>query len=78
MSCSSATFKQLSIAAGVVPQSSCSFNELAPAITCSSRALGNELFPLPAKAKFIEKASADCIILSICHGPGVTVVANVP
>ena len=59
MSYLSATFKQLSIAAGVVPQSSCNLRELAPAITCSSSAKGRELLPLPAKAKFIEKASAD-------------------
>ena len=52
-------FKQLSIAAGVVPQSSCNLRELAPAITCSSNAYGNELLPFPANAKFIENASAD-------------------
>ena len=26
----------------------------------------------------LEKASADCIIFSKCHGPGVVVVASVP
>ena len=40
MSCRSATARQLSIAAGVVPQSSCSFRPQAPASTCSSSARG--------------------------------------
>ena len=78
MSIFSATSKQLSIAPGVVPQSSWSFKAHAPAFTCSIKASGFEEFPLPANAKFIEKESAACIILPICQGPGVHVVANVP
>ena len=77
-SCLSATVRQLSIVAGVVPQSSWSFNEHAPAIICSSIPRGKEVFPLPAKAKFIENASLDCNILSIWKAPGETVVASVP
>ena len=66
------------MAPGVVPQSSCNFKELAPAIICSFKASGNDELPLPAKARFIENASADWIILLMCQGPGVHVVASVP
>ena len=74
----SATFRQLSIAPGVVPQSSCNLSAQAPAFTCSINPSGLEELPLPANARFMEKASADCIILPICQDPGVHVVANVP
>ena len=47
------------MAPGVVPQSSCNFKELAPAIICSFKASGKDELPLPAKARFIENASAD-------------------
>ena len=75
---SSATFKQQSIAPGVVPQSSWSFREEARAVTCSLRASGRLAFPFPAKDKFIGKASADCSIFPMFQGPGVHVVASVP
>ena len=57
-SMSSATFRQQSIAAGVVPQSSCSFSAAAPPRTISSSAAGSEALPLPAKARFIGSESA--------------------
>ena len=59
---SSATDRQQSIAAGVVPQSSCSFSAAAPPLICSSSAAGSEALPLPAKARFIGKPSAAWII----------------
>ena len=46
-SIASATRRQQSIAAGVVPQSSCSFSAQAPARTISSSAAGREALPLP-------------------------------
>ena len=66
------------MAPGVVPQSSCSFSAQAPPSTCSTSAPGSEALPLPAKARFIGKASAACSIRPMCHGPGVQVVASVP
>ena len=45
--------KLQSMAAGVVPQSSCSFNPMAPARTCSRRGSGVEQLPLPRKPRFI-------------------------
>ena len=41
-------------------------------------AAGRDALPLPAKARFIGKASAACNIRPICQGPGVHVVARVP
>ena len=75
---SSATERQQSMAPGVVPQSSCSFSAQAPASTISSSAAGSEALPLPAKARFIGKASAASIMRAMCQGPGVQVVASVP
>ena len=46
----SATERQQSIAAGVVPQSSCSFSDDAPARIISSSAAGREALPLPENA----------------------------
>ena len=77
-SCSSATVKQQSIDAGVVPQSSCSFKPMAPASTCSVSASGKLALPLPRKPMFIGRSSTACNILPMCHGPGVHVVALVP
>ena len=77
-SIASATERQQSIAAGVVPQSSCSFRPIAPARTCSRNASGRLAFPLPRKPRFIGKASAADNIACMCHGPGVHVVAAVP
>jgi hypothetical protein len=78
MSCLSATLRQLSIAAGVVPQSSCSLRPIAPASICSSSARGKLALPLPMKPRFIGSASAACSMRRRCHGPGVHVVALVP
>ena len=78
VSVASATFKQLSIAAGVVPQSSCNLRPMAPALICSCNASGKDALPLPKKPKFIGKASAACSMRSKFQAPGVQVVANVP
>ena len=75
---SSATLRQQSIAAGVVPQSSCSLRPMAPASTCSLSASGRLALPLPRKPRFIGKASAACSMRAMCQGPGVQVVALVP
>ena len=77
-SISSATERQQSMAAGVVPQSSCSLRALAPASICSRRPAGWEALPLPEKARFMGKASAASIMRAMCQGPGVQVVALVP
>ena len=68
-SSASATFKQLSIAAGVVPQSSCSFRPTAPARTISMRPFLSDVFPLPVNAKFIDMLSVDFSIISMWNGP---------
>src|SRR5262249_22931305 len=75
---SSATARQQSIAAGVVPQSSCSLSEQAPPSIISSSAAGREALPLPAKPRLTGNPSAAWIMRPICHGPGVHVVAKVP
>ena len=77
-SIASATERQQSIAAGVVPQSSCSLSAQAPASTCSIRPSGSEALPLPAKPKFIGHASDACSMRAMCQAPGVQVVALVP
>ena len=77
-SCCSATSRQLSMAAGVVPQSSCSFRPIAPASTCWVSASGRLALPLPRKPRFIANASAACSISFKLAGPGVQVVAKVP
>ncbi len=77
-SCSSATRRQQSIAAGVVPQSSCSFRPRQPASTCSTSASGRLALPLPRKPRFSGIASAACSMRAMFHGPGVQVVALVP
>ena len=78
MSVSSATVRQVSIAAGVVPQSSCSLRPITPASTCWRRASGWLALPLPRKPMFIANASAACSMRAMFSGPGVQVVANVP
>ncbi len=77
-SISSATDRQVSIAAGVVPQSSCSLRPITPASICSRSGAGCDALPLPRKPRFIGKASAAASIEWMCHGPGVQVVAKVP
>jgi hypothetical protein len=51
-----------SMAAGVVPQSSCSLSPQAPARTCSSIASGVLALPLPKKPRFTGRPSAACSI----------------
>ena len=55
---SSATDRQLSMAAGVVPQSSCSFSRRRRPRSARPAAAGCEALPLPTKPRFIGKASA--------------------
>src|SRR5438045_2391541 len=74
----SATERQQSIAAGVVPQSSCSLRPQAPDSTISTRAFGSDAFPLPKKPRLTGMPSAACRMRARCHGPGVQVVAAVP
>ena len=66
------------MAAGVVPQSSCSFSPMAPARSCSSSASGRLALPLPRNPKFIGRLSAAFSMCAMCQGPGVQVVALVP
>ena len=70
-SISSATERQVSMALGVVPQSSCSLRPQAPAATCSSRESGREALPLPKKPRFMGRPSAACSMRAMCQGPGV-------
>ena len=66
------------MAAGVVPQSSCSFSAQAPARTISSSAAGWLALPLPEMPMFIGTPSTACSMRPMCQGPGVQVVASVP
>ena len=66
------------MAAGVVPQSSCSFRPQAPAAICSSSGAAVEALPLPRKPKLIGQASAAWSIRARFQAPGVQVVAFVP
>ena len=74
----SATSSAQRMLAGVVPQSSCSFRQLAPARSISSRAAGWEALPLPEKDRLTGRPSAACSMRARCQGPGVQVVAEVP
>ncbi|MNT25028.1 hypothetical protein D3C72_1605320 [compost metagenome] len=53
VSVASATVRQVSMACGVVPQSSCSFRPMAPASTCSVSGPAWLALPLPRKPMFI-------------------------
>ncbi len=64
------------MAAGVVPQSSCSLSAEAPERIISTSGAGTEALPLPARAKFIGNASKLSIMRSTCQAP-VQVVASV-
>src|SRR5690606_24701185 len=66
----SATSRQVSMACGVVPQSSCSFRPSAPAWICSSSGAGSLALPLPSRPIFIANASVAPSMAWICHGPG--------
>jgi len=74
----SATRSAQSIAAGVDPQSSCSFRPHAPASICSIRAGSRESFPLHKNPKLSGSSSTASIILWMFQAPGVHVVAFVP
>mmetsp|Transcript_28812 Transcript_28812/g.48381 ORF Transcript_28812/g.48381 Transcript_28812/m.48381 type:complete len:265 (-) Transcript_28812:1357-2151(-) len=78
MSYCSATVRQASMAAGVVPQSSCSFSPQAPALMISASPSGLAVLPLPVKPKFMGMPSVARIIITIWLGAGVHVVAVVP
>mmetsp|Transcript_39931 Transcript_39931/g.118455 ORF Transcript_39931/g.118455 Transcript_39931/m.118455 type:complete len:229 (+) Transcript_39931:1323-2009(+) len=77
-SCSSQKVRQVSIAAGVVPQSSCSLKPAAPAWITSSIPCGSDVFPLPEKPKLSGSESVARSIVSTWLGAGVQVVAQVP
>src|SRR5258708_33645063 len=66
------------MAAGVVPQSSCSFSAQAPALIISTSAAGRDALPLPEMPKLTGNASNDWIIRAMGQGPGVQVVAKAP
>ncbi len=75
---SCATVRQASIAAGVVPQSSCNLNPAAPARNCSHNPSGDTVLPLPSSTTFTGHAVVARSIASSQNAPGVTVVAFVP
>jgi len=77
-SSSSATPSAQSIAAGVVPQSSCSLSPIAPAAICSRSGSGAEALPLPRKPRLIGNASAASSMRWMFQAPAVHVVALVP
>ena len=66
------------MAAGVVPQSSCSFRPSAPARICSRSGSALDALPLPRNPKLSGNASAASYIRRMFHAPGVQVVAFVP
>ena len=76
-SMSSATERQQSIAAGVVPQSSCSLSAQRAGLTCSIKRFGQGCVALAREAEFIGsfRQPAAC---GRCARPGVQVVASVP
>src|SRR4026208_2229541 len=78
VSVSSATARQLSMAAGVVPQSSCSLSPMAPAATCSRSGPGREALPLARKPRLMGRPSAASSMRWIFHAPDAQVVALVP
>ena len=77
-SASSATRRQASMAAGVVPQSSCSLKPAAPPRNCSHIESGLMVLPLPSNRMFIGQPSSACSMRPRCQAPGVTVVALLP
>ena len=76
---SSATDRQQSMAAGVVPQSSCSLRPQAPASICSTSACGLRGVALAGEAEVHREARRPpASMRARCQGPGVQVVAAVP
>jgi hypothetical protein len=78
MSKRSATESAPSIAAGVVPQSSCSFRPMAPASICSASGSARDVLPLPRKPRLTGRPSAASSMRWMLKAPGVQVVAFVP
>ncbi len=74
----SATRREASMTAGVVPQSSCSLKPPAPARSCSHIASSDVVLPLPSSSTLTGNGSIASSIRARCHAPGVTVVALVP
>ncbi len=74
----SATARQVSMAAGVVPQSSCSFSPMHPAPSCSASPSGRAALPLPRSPTFTGNASSAWSMSWALRTPGVQVVALVP
>ena len=70
--------RQQSIAAGVVPQSSCSLSAAGAGRDISISARGSEALPLPKKPRLTGNPSAAWNMRARCQGPGVQVVALVP
>ena len=64
------TERQASIAAGVVPQSSCSLNPAAPARSCSHSASSETVLPLPSSTMLTGQASVASSIRARFHAPG--------
>ncbi len=58
------------MAAGVVPQSSCSFRPTAPARMMSTMPSGFDEFPLPVNPMLIGMESVACSIILICGRGG--------
>ena len=74
----SATRRQASIAAGVVPQSSCSLKPPAPPRSCSHIDSSRTVLPLPSSSTLTGHGSIASSIRARCQAFGVTVVALVP
>jgi hypothetical protein len=77
-SISSATVRQQSMAAGVVPQSSCSLRPMAPARTCSRSGFGQASVALAEEAEVHREGLGRLEHALDVPGPGVQVVAKVP
>ena len=68
-SSSSATLRQVSMAAGMAPQSSWILRPRQPVSSCSTSEAGLWELPRPRKPKLIGQASAACSILPVLNGP---------
>ena len=66
----SATRRQASIAAGVVPQSSCSLKPPAPPRSCSHIASSETVLPLPSSSTLTGHGSIASSIRARCQAPG--------
>src|SRR5882724_12095407 len=64
---SSATPRQVSMAAGCVPQSSCNFRPRAPARICSRSGSGEAQLPLPRKPRFMRSEEHTSELQSLRH-----------